>query len=145
MAVSALSIVLRPSYLGMLAALLIGCAVAPRSGNVAAQSDLIPLVEQYYQENAVEEGGRCRSVVMSAGLGTRVVAEDEARIVLRVPYVYREFAADSRTTEFNAKGRTICRGKGTRTFTIEKRARGLEVVDMSGAREGLGIRIERVE
>ena len=126
-------------------ALLAGCAGAPRPGGSAGDPDLTTLVERYYAEHATEEGGRCTDVVMTAGLGTSVIAEDEDRIVLRVPYVYREFDAGFRTTEFNAKGRTICRGKGTRTFTIEKRPGGFQVVEMSGTREGLGIRIERVE
>ena len=57
------------------------------------------------------------------------------RLVVRVSYAYRDPVGQASRQ---------CRGFGTRTFTVAKRADGFEVIEMTGPRRD-GIRINRID
>jgi hypothetical protein len=113
--------------------LLAGCSsLAPGHQDLAGVPGLRPVVQQYYEARATEEGGRCRSPLLDGVLNATVLQDDAQRLVARLRYLYRDHAAELRGA---------CIGFGTRTFTLDKGPEGLTVVEMSGEQHPRGLRL----
>ena len=113
--------------------MLAGCSsLGPGHQDLAGVPDLRPVLQQYYEARATEEGGRCRSPLLDGVLSAAVLQDDGERMVVQVRYLYRDHAAELRGA---------CIGFGNRTFTLEEGAEGLTVVEMSGEQHPPGLRL----
>ena len=83
----------------------------------------------------MEQGGLCASPRLDLVTSSSLHEQTVGRLVVRVSYAYSDPVA-------KASGQ--CRGFGTRSFTVAKRADGFEVLEMTGPRRE-GIRINRID
>lgn len=90
---------------------------------------------RHYNAHATEEGGLCASPELGLVTSSSVQEQAADRLVVRVSYAYRDPVGQASRQ---------CRGFGTRTFTVAKRADGFEVIEMTGPRRD-GIRINRID
>jgi hypothetical protein len=134
-------------------ALLSALWLAACAGAIGAQPDLIAEVKRYYDAHAMEEGGLCGSPVLGGVTGSKIEEESAERLTIRVSYSYRDpsmnpagYTPETLFTgrKSNIAGPSQCKGFGTRSFTLARRADGYGVLDMSGPQRK-GIRINRID
>ena len=100
------------------ALLLAGCAtVQPITGHPGA----IAMMEDYYQNNAWEDGARCVLPQMDV-TETKVLENTPDRLVVEARYFWKDDRAETDTQA------NTCQGFDTRTFTLSQG----QVVAMSG-------------
>jgi hypothetical protein len=101
---------------------------------LAGEPGLLFDIKQYYERNALEEGGRCWNLIFEGPTRWTMIEESADELTLLVGYYYRDTVRDD-CSEFHP-GRCIalpeCRGFGERTFTVLRRDGGVEVVEMTG-------------
>jgi hypothetical protein len=96
-------------------------------------------VKQYYELNAMEEGGHCASPLMEGVSRSRVTQNVPDRFDIDLTYYYRDMARDGDCDRLpNAGCRALrdCQGFAERSFVVDKDANGLRVVEMSGPKKG---------
>ena len=114
-----------------------GCAAAiPElpGDNASTYNEL----RTYYSRNAWEQRGECRAPYLDGILDSRMVEEDEDRLVLEVSYAYRDLIGTDDGSEILPSGGTDrCHGTEERTFVLARRGEEhYEVVEMSGRKRG---------
>jgi hypothetical protein len=108
--------------------LLAGC-VAPG----AAPDTLLPALQRYYAEHAVEEDGSCPRPELATITKRKVLSSSGEATVLRVRYSYFDASVDDVPDWQRVLIRERrCAGYGERDFTLVKRKTGYEVMAMSG-------------
>jgi hypothetical protein len=129
---------------GRLAALMVILAVCAscdptkmKAWELAGQPGLLYEVKQYYEHNALEEGGRCARPLLDGVTRSEILEDSAQQMVLDLGYAYRDMqrGPDDDCSESRFLRCTImapCRGFAERTFTIARTEDGLDVVGMSG-------------
>jgi hypothetical protein len=111
---------------------LAACAGDPAQNpawELAGHPGLLYWVRFYYEQNALEQNGRCSSPLLAGVSRSEVLAEDDDQLVIRLTYRYRDFRRDRpRRPGFFRE----CEGFATRTFTIAKSGDELRVASMDG-------------
>jgi hypothetical protein len=107
-----------------------------RAWELAGEPGLLFEIQQYYERNALEEGGRCPAPLLGGVTRTEVLEDTPERMVLHLTYGYRDMIRDGEDCSEMRPARCgimlECRGFAERTFTVARTADGLEVVDMTG-------------
>ncbi len=130
------------------------CALGAND-ELAGEPGLLTKVKSYYDQHAMEEGGLCRSPEFGLVTGSSIEERTADHVVVRVSYVYSdpsvkatgwgEYAAGPEgLAPVNIAGPSKCRGFGTRTFTVARKADGLEVTEMTGSQRK-GLRINKID
>jgi hypothetical protein len=108
-----------------------------RAWELAGEPGLLFQVQQHYERNALEEGGRCTAPLLQGVTRTEMLEDTPEQMVLRLKYSFRDRIRDGGSCSDRRRGRCgmmrECRGFAQRTFTIARTDDGLEVVGMSGA------------
>jgi hypothetical protein len=101
--------------------------------DLAGHPGLLYWIRFYYEQNALEENGRCSSPLLEGVSRSEVLAEDDEQLVVRLTYRYRDFMRDKpRLPSGQFPLFRECRGFATRTFTIAKAGGELRVASMDG-------------
>jgi len=106
---------------------------------LGGEPGLLFTVKQYYELNALEEGGTCSAPLLEGVTRSRVVEEEPDRFVVDLGYYYRDMIrGDDCRPLPNAGCRALpeCRGFAERSFVVGKEADRLRVLEMSGPRKG---------
>lgn len=111
------------------------CAQLEQSSvwELAGHPGLLLKVKQYYERNALEQGGYCPSPLLEGVTRSQVISETPDQLVVRLTYYYRDATKECEEddplvcTPFRA-----CKGFAQRTFTIAKHGDALSVAEMSG-------------
>ena len=115
---------------------LAACATDPAQypgWELAGHPGLLYDVQLYYQQNALEENGRCTRPLLEGVSRSEVLAEDDEQLVIRLTYRYRDSIRDEpRAPSGRLPMFRECEGFATRTFTIAKAEDELIVAGMSG-------------
>jgi hypothetical protein len=133
---------------------LIGCAGAAKD-ELAGQPGLLAKVKSYYDRYAMEEGGLCGSPQFGMVTGSSVEQQSADRLIVRVSYVYSDPSVKATAwgqyigrpggvPPAGIAGTNKCRGFATRSFTVGRKADGLEVIDMTGSQRK-GIKINKID
>jgi hypothetical protein len=96
-------------------------------------------IQQYYELNALEEGGYCSSPIFEGVSRSRVVEPEPGRFDVELTYYYRDMGHNGDCDRLaNAGCRPLpeCRGFAERRFVVGKDASGLKVLEMSGPKKG---------
>lgn len=124
-----------------LALLVLGLAACgdPRDNpawTLGGEPGLLFVIKQYYERNALEEGGRCSSPLLEGVTRSRVVEDDADRISVELGYYYRDMIRDDCDRLPNA-GCVMreCQGFAQRNFVVGRQADGLKVLEMNGAQK----------
>lgn len=109
-----------------------GCADASqsRAWELEGRPGLLLPIRQYYDRNAMEEGGRCKKPLFDAVIASEIVDETSDLLVVHTRYRYRGSASGRRRS--GRGGSRRCSGVGERTFTLRQDEGGYQVVDMTG-------------
>lgn len=100
---------------------------------------LLPALQRYYAEHAVEEGGACATPALASIAQRKVISSAEDRTVLRVRYSYVDASVEDDTDWDRVLLRDRkCAGMGERDFTLVRRKTGYAVTGMSGGQRGGG-------
>jgi hypothetical protein len=125
-----------------LSALWLG-ACDPRNNpawTLGGEPGLLFVLKQYYERNALEEGGICSSPLLEGVTRSRVVAEDGDRLAVDLGYYYRDMIRDgddcSRFRPLRCGVMRRCQGFASRSFVVEREADGFRVIEMGGDRKG---------
>ena len=126
---------MRPAWIALAALGLAACAAEDMPvWELAGEPGLLFDIKQYYERNAMEEGGRCWNLIFEGPTRWTMVEETPDELTLLVGYYYRDTARGD-CSPFRP-GRCFalpeCRGFGERTFTVLRRDGEREVVGMSG-------------
>jgi hypothetical protein len=76
---------------------LAACAGDPAQNpawELAGHPGLLYWIRFYYEQNALEESGRCSSPLLEGVSRSEVLAEDDDQLVIRLTYRYRDFMRD---------------------------------------------------
>ena len=113
---------------GLVAGLLSGCVAT-----MEAPDTLMPALQRFYAEHAVEERGACSNPALAAITQRKVVSTSGERTVLRVRYAYVDPTFDDPADWQRVLIREReCSGYNERDFTLVRRKTGYEVSAMSG-------------
>ena len=111
---------------------LAACAGDPAQNpawELAGHPGLLYWIRFYYEQNALEENGRCTAPLLEGVSRSEVLAEGDEQLVVRLTYRYRDFMRDEpRLSGFFRE----CHGFAMRTFTIAKTGDELRVATMDG-------------
>ena len=130
--------------LPLMAALVVGlglfaCSLNPEKNpawTLAGQPGLLFKVQQYYETRGTEENGRCTQPILGGVASSRVLSDDQSRMVIELAYYYRDWLRDgqdcSRLRPLRCTINRACRGFAQRIFTIDKTPDGLKVAGMTG-------------
>jgi hypothetical protein len=110
-------------------------SLAACTSNLAGEPGLMADVKRYYDQHAIEVGGRCQTPLLGTVLSSNVLERSPERLVIRIRYAY---------SQPKAQYQGECDGFGDRTFTIAGQSGKFEVVEMSGTQRK-GIRIQRID
>ena len=109
-----------------------------RAWELAGEPGLLFEIQQYYERNALEEGGRCPAPLLGGVTRTEILEDTPERVVLHLNYAYRDMIRDGDDCSEMRPARCgimrECRGFAQRTFTVARTEDGLEVIDMTGPR-----------
>jgi len=109
-----------------------------RAWELAGEPGLLFEIQQYYERNALEEGGRCPAPLLGGVTRTEILEDTPERVVLHLNYAYRDMIRDGDDCSEMRPARCgimrECRGFAQRTFTVARTEDGLEVIDMTGQR-----------
>ena len=119
------------------------CSGDPRDNPAWAlggQPGLLFTLKQYYELNALEEGGTCPSPLLEGVTHSRVVEEEGDRLSVDLSYYYRDVIRDgddcSRFRPLRCGIMRECQGFASRHFVVAKEPAGYRVVEMGGAKKG---------
>ena len=107
--------------------------------SLAGEPGMLFTIKQYYELNALEEGGRCSAPLLEGVSRSRVVEDEPGRFEIDLAYYYRDtIRGDDCDPLPNAGCRVLreCRGFAERSFVVAREADRLEVVEMSGPKKG---------
>jgi hypothetical protein len=126
---------MRRAWIALAALGLAACAAEDMPvWELAGEPGLLFDIKQYYERNAMEEGGRCWNLIFEGPTRWTMIEETPEEFTLLLGYYYRDTARGD-CSPFRP-GRCIalpeCRGFGERTFTVLRRDGEREVVGMSG-------------
>jgi len=97
-------------------------------------------IKQYYELNALEEGGRCSAPLLEGVTRSRVVEEDEERLSVDLGYYYRDMAGGGddcdRFRLLRCGVMRECQGFAERSFVVGREGDALRVLEMGGERKG---------
>jgi hypothetical protein len=127
-----------------LAALWLGaCSGDPRDNpawTLGGEPGLLFVIKQYYERNALEEGGICASPLLEGVTHSRVVEEGGERLSVNLGYYYRDMVRDGddcgRFRLARCGVMRECQGFAERSFVLGRDGAALKVLEMSGARKG---------
>ncbi len=118
---------------------LAACSTNPSKNpawELAGHPGLLYQIKSYYEDNALEEGGRCGALILEGVTSTRVVDDGSDKLVIDIGYYYRDYVRGgddcSPFRPLRCGVMSECRGFGQRTFTVTKQDDALKVVGMSG-------------
>jgi hypothetical protein len=115
---------------------LLACTTDPAqipAWELAGHPGLLYEVKLYYQQNALEENGRCTRPLLEGVTRSEVLAEDDEQLVIGLTYRYRDSIRDEpRSPSGQLPMFRECEGFASRTFTIAKTDDELSVAGMSG-------------
>jgi hypothetical protein len=115
---------------------LVACVLDPAqipAWELAGHPGLLYDVQLYYQQNALEENGRCTRPLLEGVSRSEVLAEDDEQLVIQLTYRYRDSIRDDpRAPSGRLPMFRECEGFATRTFTIAKTDDELIVAGMDG-------------
>jgi hypothetical protein len=121
-----------------LSALWLG-ACDPRTNpawTLGGEPGLLFVLKQYYERNALEEGGVCSSPLLEGVTRSRVVEDDGDRLAVDLGYYYRDTIRDgddcSRFRPLRCGVMRECQGFASRSFVVEREADGFRVIEMGG-------------
>lgn len=108
--------------------LLAGCVAS-----MEAPDTLMPALQRYYAEHAVEERGACPDPALAAITRRKVLSASGEQTILRVRYAYVDASVDDPADWERVLIRErACSGYNERDFTLVRRKTGYEVSGMSG-------------
>ena len=95
-------------------------------------------IKQYYELNALEEGGICSAPLLEGVTRSRVVEDEPGRFDVDLGYYYRDMIRDDCRPLPNAGCSALreCRGFAERSFVVGREADRLKVLAMSGPKKG---------
>jgi hypothetical protein len=96
-------------------------------------------VKQYYELNAMEEGGYCSSPIFEGVSRSQVSQNVPDRFDIDLTYYYRDMGHGRECGNLPKAGcRALaeCRGFAARSFVVEQDANGLRVIELSGPSTG---------
>ena len=97
-------------------------------------------IKQYYELNALEEGGRCSAPLLEGVSRSRVVEDEPDRFEVDLVYYYRDMIRDDgdcdRLPNAGCRALRECRGFAERSFVVGREADRLRVLEMSGPKKG---------
>ena len=100
---------------------------------LAGHPGLLYWIRFYYEQNALEENGRCSSPLLAGVSRSEVLAEDDDQLVIRLTYLYRDFMRDRpRLPSGQFSLFRECQGFAVRTFTMTKTGDEWRVAVMDG-------------
>jgi hypothetical protein len=112
------------------------CATDPAQNpawELAGHPGLLYQIKLYYEQNALEENGRCTRPLLEGVSRSEVLAEDDDQLVVRVTYRYRDSIRDEPRAPSGALPMfRECTGYAIRTFTIDKTDGELTLAGMDG-------------
>jgi hypothetical protein len=115
---------------------LTACAGDPAQNpawDLAGHPGLLYWIRFYYEQNALEENGRCSSPLLEGVSRSEVLAEDDNQLVIRLTYGYRDFRRDRpRLPSGQFPLFRECQGFAVRTFTMTKAGDEWRVAAMDG-------------
>ena len=115
---------------------LLACTTDPAqmpAWELAGHPGLLYQVKLHYQQNALEENGRCTRPLLEGVTRSEVLAEDDDQLVVRLTYRYRDSIRDEpRSPSGVLPMFRECTGFASRTFTITKADYELIVAGMDG-------------
>ena len=132
----------RLGLLGAGALWLCACAGDPRANpawTLGGEPGLLFVIKQYYERNALEEGGICASPLLEGVTRSRVVEEDD-RLSIDLGYYYRDLVRDgddcSSFRLLRCGVMRECQGFASRSFVVGREGDAFRVLEMSGDRKG---------
>jgi hypothetical protein len=96
-------------------------------------------IKQYYELNALEEGGRCSAPLLEGVSRSRVVEDAPGRFEIDLAYYYRDMIRGDDCRPLPNAGCGVlreCRGFAERSFVVAREPDGLAVLEMSGPKKG---------
>jgi hypothetical protein len=133
----------RLAFLAFCALWLGACSGDPRDNpawTLGGEPGLLFVLKQYYERNALEEGGVCASPLLEGVTRSRVVEQDGDRLAVDLGYYYRDMIRDgddcSRFRLLRCGVMRECQGFASRSFVVEREPDGFRVVEMGGDRKG---------
>ena len=127
--------------LAALLGLLALAACDPRKNpawTLGGEPGLLFTIKQYYELNALEEGGTCSAPLLEGVSRSRVVEDEPDRFTVDLTYYYRDMIRDDCDALPNAGCRAIreCQGFAARSFLVGREKDRLRVLEMSGPKKG---------
>jgi hypothetical protein len=127
-----------------LALLLIGAGACDPTKNPAwtlgGEPGMLFTIKQYYELNALEEGGRCSAPLLEGVSRSRVVEDEPGQFEVDLTYYYRDMIRDGddcgRLPNAGCRALRECRGFAERSFVVGKEKDRLRVLEMSGPKKG---------
>jgi hypothetical protein len=118
------------------------CSGDPRDNpawTLGGEPGLLFVIKQYYERNALEEGGICASPLLEGVTHSRV-SEEDGRLSVDLGYYYRDMARDGddcdRFRLLRCGVMRECQGFAERSFVVGREGDALQVLEMSGERKG---------
>jgi hypothetical protein len=103
---------------------------------LGGEPGLLFVLKQYYERNALEEGGTCGSPLLEGVTHSRIAQEDDDRLTVDLGYYYRDVRRDgddcSRFRLLRCGVMRECQGFAARSFVVEREAEGFRVIEMGG-------------
>ena len=97
---------------------------------------LLPALQRYYAEHAIEEAGACPDPALASIAQRKVLSTSGDATVLRVRYSYVDRSvADETDWDRVLLRERKCTGMNERDFTLVRRKTGYAVTAMSGERQ----------
>ena len=96
-------------------------------------------IKQYYELNALEEGGICSAPLLEGVTRSRVVEDEPGRFDVDLGYYYRDMIRGDDCRPLPNAGCSAlreCRGFAERSFVVGREADRLKVLAMSGPKKG---------
>jgi hypothetical protein len=103
---------------------------------LGGEPGLLFVLKQYYERNALEEGGVCAAPLLEGVTRSRLSEEDGGRVTIDLGYYYRDMIRDgddcSRLRPLRCGVMRECRGFASRSFIVEREEGGFRVIEMGG-------------
>ena len=134
----------RARALGLLALAGLGLGACDPTRNPAwtlgGEPGMLFTIKQYYELNALEEGGTCSAPLLEGVTRSRVAEDEPGRFEVDLGYYYRDMIRDGgdcdRLPNAGCGVLRECQGFAERSFVVGRKADRLEVLEMSGPKKG---------
>jgi hypothetical protein len=107
---------------------------------LGGQPGMLFTIKQYYELNALEEGGTCSAPLLEGVTRSRVVEDAPGRFEVDLGYYYRDMIRDGgdcdRLPNAGCRALRECQGFAARSFVVGREADRLKVLEMSGPKKG---------